>query len=68
MKTARPLYLEQCILLKRKRDREENRKKQVRSDNDASELDILGHFGTFRDILDIFGQFGRLLDELGLSS
>ena len=24
-------------------------KQQVRSDNDASKLDILGHFGTFRD-------------------
>ena len=34
--------------------------KQVRSDNDASEVDILGHFGTFEDIL---GQFGRLYDE-----
>ena len=32
---------------------------QIRSDNDASELDISGHFGTFRYIL---GQFGRLLD------
>ena len=36
--------------------------KQVRSDDDASELVILGHFGTFRDIM---GQFGRLSDEFG---
>ena len=34
--------------------------KQVRSDNDASEVGILRHFGTFWDIL---GQFGRLFDE-----
>ena len=37
-------------------------KKQVRSDNDASEVGILGHFGTFWDIL---GQLGRLFDEFG---
>ena len=35
-------------------------KEQVRSDNDASEVDILGYFGTFWDIM---GQFGRLYDE-----
>ena len=31
---------------------------QVYSDNEASELDFLGNFGTL-------GQFGRLFDELG---
>ena len=31
--------------------------KQVHSDNNASEVDILGHFGTFRDILGHFGTF-----------
>ena len=36
--------------------------KQVHSDNDASEVDILGHFGTF---LDILGQFVRLYDDIG---
>ena len=35
-----------------------------RSDNDASELDIFGHYGTFWGIL---GQFGRLLDGFGAS-
>ena len=35
-------------------------KQQVRSDNDASEVSIFGHFGTFWDTL---GQFGRLFDE-----
>ena len=49
--------------------------KQVHSDNDASEVDILGHFGdiwghlgTFgkiSDIWDILGKFGRLYDEFG---
>ena len=34
---------------------------QVRSDNDASEVDILGHFGKFWDIL---GHFGTLWDNL----
>ena len=33
--------------------------KQVHSDNDASEVEILGHFGTCWDIL---GQFERHLD------
>ena len=35
---------------------------QVRSDNDASEVDILGHLCTFWDIM---GQFGRFNDEFG---
>ena len=41
--------------------------KQVRSDNDASEVGILGHFGTFWDNLvhfgttwDIVGHFGTI--------
>ena len=38
------------------------RKMTIRSDNDASEVDILGYFGTFWDII---GQFGRLYDEFG---
>ena len=45
---------------------------QVHSNDDASEVDILGHFGTFWDILgdlgtfwDILGQFGRPFDEFG---
>ena len=36
-------------------------KKQVRSDYNASEVDILGHFGTFKDIL---GNYGTLWDNL----
>ena len=40
----------------------ETQKKQVHSDNDVSEVDILGHLGTFWDVL---GQFGRLFDEFG---
>ena len=39
-------------------------KKQVHSDNKASEVDILGHFGTFWDIL---GHFGTFWDILGHS-
>ena len=35
--------------------------KQVRSDNDASELDILGYFGTFWDILRPFGTIWKTL-------
>ena len=35
---------------------------QVRSDNGASEVGILGHFRTFWDIM---AQFGRLYDEVG---
>ena len=35
---------------------------QVRSDNDASEVGILGHFGTFWDNL---GHFGTTWDILG---
>ena len=31
--------------------------KQVHSDNNASEVDILGHFGTFWDILGHLGTF-----------
>ena len=46
-----------------------HKKKQVRSDNDASEVDILGHFGIFLGhfgtFWDIMGQFGRLYDEFG---
>ena len=48
---------------------------QVRSDDDASEVGILGHigttwgilghFGTFWAFWDILGQFGRLFDEFG---
>ena len=37
---------------------------QVHSDNDASEVDILGHLGTFWDIL---GQLGSLFDKFGAS-
>ena len=33
-------------------------KKQVRSDNDASEVGILGHFGTFWDHSEDFEEFG----------
>ena len=40
----------------------ETRTKQVRSDNDASELDIFGHLGTFWATL---GQFGRPVNEFG---
>ena len=36
--------------------------KKLHSDNDASEVGILGHFGTCWDIL---GQLGRLFDEFG---
>ena len=40
---------------------------QVHSDNDASWLDILGHFATFWDILGhskyILGQFGTYWDN-----
>ena len=39
--------------------------KQVRSNNDASEVDILGHFGTFWDIL---GHFGIFLDSVELKN
>ena len=35
---------------------------QVHSDNNASEVDILGHFGT---IWDNFGQFGILYEKFG---
>ena len=35
---------------------------QVRSEHDASELNILGHLGTIRTF---FGQFGRLFYEFG---
>ena len=35
----------------------ENTQEQVHSDNDASEVDILGHFGTFYDILGYFMTF-----------
>ena len=35
--------------------------KQVHLDNDASEVDILGHFGTFWDIS---GQFGTIWKTL----
>ena len=35
--------------------------KQVHSDSDVSEVDILGHFGTF---LDIQRHFGTLRDNL----
>ena len=35
--------------------------KQVHSDTNASEVDILGHFGKFKDIL---GHFGILWDNL----
>ena len=38
------------------------KKIQVLSDNDASEVDILGHLGTFWDIL---GHFGSHFDEFG---
>ena len=34
-------------------------KEQVRSDNDASEVGILGHFGTFWDILGYFGTIRK---------
>ena len=34
-----------------------NKNKQVRLDNDASEVGILGHFGTFWDNLGHFGTF-----------
>ena len=37
--------------------------KQVHSDNDASEVDILGHLGASWDIL---GHFGILFDEFGV--
>ena len=36
-------------------------RKKVCSDNDASEVDVLGHFETFRDIL---GHFGTIRDNL----
>ena len=49
----------------REREREMTSKKQVRSDNDASEVGILGHFGTFWTLWDILGRFGRRLDEFG---
>ena len=35
-------------------------RKQVRSDNDASEVGILGHFGTFGTTWDILGHFGTI--------
>ena len=38
--------------------------KQVHSDNDASEVDILGHFGTFWDILGHFGISWDVLRQL----
>ena len=37
----------------------QKRKKQVRSDNDASEVGILGHIGTFWDILGHFGTIPK---------
>ena len=36
-------------------ERKDNREKQVRSDNDASEVDILRHSETFCDILRYLG-------------
>ena len=39
--------------------KKEKQKEQVRSNNDASELEFFGHF------LDILGQFGRLFDKFG---
>ena len=41
----------------------EGKREQVHSDNDASEVDILGHFGTFQDNLDIFGHFRTFSDN-----
>ena len=32
---------------------------RIHSDNDASEVDILGYFGTFWDILGHFGTIGK---------
>ena len=53
-------------------DLKQGKKKQVRSDKDASEVDIFGHFRTFLDnlghygtIWDILGQLRRLYDEFG---
>ena len=42
--------------MKNGKNREEI-EEQVRSDNDASEVGILGHFGTFWDNL---GHFGKI--------